>query len=147
MRTRITPNTDTVRSVMFSGLPKTTTTLLNVIDFALKFSNRCILVCRLNIGKYGPRPVYFRLQPLCKYKLTKEKVWRKQFGSEWVKKCFSNKHCVKVVQNRNLFRLYFPAIGLNTKIYRVNLRLRENVDQKKLQIWTLFTQLRCYVKQ
>ena len=36
---------------------------------------------------------------------------------------------------------YFPVFGLNTEIYSV--RIQENTDQKKLRIWTLFTQ--CYV--
>ena len=36
---------------------------------------------------------------------------------------------------------YFPAFGLNKEICRVNsVRMRENTDQKKLHIWTLFTQ-------
>ena len=37
--------------------------------------------------------------------------------------------------------LYFPVFGLNTEIYSV--RVQENTDQKKLRIWTFFTQ--CYV--
>ena len=38
---------------------------------------------------------------------------------------------------------YFPAFGLNTVRYSVpySVRMRENMDQKKLRIWTLFTQL------
>ena len=32
---------------------------------------------------------------------------------------------------------YFPAFGLNTERYRVS---QKNTDQKKLHIWTLFTQ-------
>ena len=43
-------------------------------------------------------------------------------------------HCVKSVQMRTFFRPYFPIIGLNTERYGVN------TDQKKLCIWTLFTQ-------
>ena len=38
---------------------------------------------------------------------------------------------------------YFPVFGLNTEIYGVNLRIsrmQENTNQKKLHIWTLFTQ-------
>ena len=45
---------------------------------------------------------------------------------------------------------YFPVFRLNTEIYRENLliqpdRIQENTDQKKLRIWTLFTQccLKC----
>ena len=38
---------------------------------------------------------------------------------------------------------YFPVFGLNTEIYSVNLRIRENTDQKKLRIWTLSKQ--CFV--
>ena len=47
---------------------------------------------------------------------------------------------------------YFPVFGLNTELYGVNFRIQseyshsvqipENTDQKKLHIWTLFTQ--CY---
>ena len=110
LQTGITLNTVTFRAVILSGLPNTTTTLLNATDIALKFSDRCVLVCRLNIGMYGPRPVYFRLQSLCKYKLTEEKVWRKQAGSEWVEKYFSNKYCVKVVRIRNFFICIFPQL-------------------------------------
>ena len=33
---------------------------------------------------------------------------------------------------------YFPVFGLNTEIYSV--RMQENTDQKKLRIWTIFTQ-------
>ena len=43
---------------------------------------------------------------------------------------------------------YFPVFGLNTERYRVEIqsispysvRIRENADQNKLRIWTLFTQ-------
>ena len=38
---------------------------------------------------------------------------------------------------------YFPAFGLNTERYFVfsySVRMRENTDQKKLRIWTTFTQ-------
>ena len=39
---------------------------------------------------------------------------------------------------------YFPTFGLNTERYlRItpySVRMRENTDQKKLRIWTLFTQ-------
>ena len=38
----------------------------------------------------------------------------------------------------DLFGPYFPAFGLNTK--RSLLQMREHKDQKKLRIWTLFTQ-------
>ena len=33
---------------------------------------------------------------------------------------------------------YFSEFGLNTEIYKE--RIRENTDQKKLRIWTLFRQ-------
>ena len=36
---------------------------------------------------------------------------------------------------------YFPAFGLNS-ISPYSVRMRENTDQKKLRIWTLFTQWR-----
>ena len=34
---------------------------------------------------------------------------------------------------------YVPVFGLNTEMYGVN-RIQENTNQKKLRIWTLFTQ-------
>ena len=40
---------------------------------------------------------------------------------------------------------YFPAFVLNTERYCISpysVRMRENPDQKKLRIWTLFTQWR-----
>ena len=41
-------------------------------------------------------------------------------------------HCVKIVQIRNFF---WSAFELNTLV-----RMRENMNQKKLRTWTLFTQ-------
>ena len=39
------------------------------------------------------------------------------------------------------FGPYFPAFGLNMKsISLYSVQMRENTDQKKLRIWTLFTQ-------
>ena len=51
-------------------------------------------------------------------------------------------HCMKSVQIRSFFySIFFSVFGLNTEIYSVNqVRIRENTDQKKLRIWTLFTQ-------
>ena len=40
---------------------------------------------------------------------------------------------------------YFPVFGLYTEIYRksqYSVRIQENADQKKLSVWTLFTQCR-----
>ena len=48
---------------------------------------------------------------------------------------------------------YFPVFGLNTDIYsksQYSVQIKENTDQKKLSIWTLFTQCRytvAYVQQ
>ena len=36
---------------------------------------------------------------------------------------------------------YFHAFGLNTERYSI--RMRENTDQERLRIWTLFTQYSC----
>ena len=52
-------------------------------------------------------------------------------------------HCVKSVQNGVFSGPYFPVFGLNTDIYcksPYSVRIQENTDQKKLRIWTLFTQ-------
>ena len=50
-------------------------------------------------------------------------------------------HCVKSVQIRNFSGPYFPAFGLNTERFSpYSVRMRVNTDQKKLRIWTLFTQ-------
>ena len=50
-----------------------------------------------------------------------------------------NQHCMKGVQIPSFSGPYFPAVGLNTKtLYSV--QTRENMDQKKLCIWTPFMQ-------
>ena len=52
-------------------------------------------------------------------------------------------HCLKIVQTRSFPGPYFPAFGLNTKIYGVNLRFQSKywkIWTRKLCIWTLFTQ-------
>ena len=53
-------------------------------------------------------------------------------------------HCVKSVQIRSFFWSVFSRIRTEYgEIFRISLysvRLRENSDQKKLRIWTLFTQ-------
>ena len=54
-------------------------------------------------------------------------------------------HCMKGVHIRSYISgPYFPAFGLNTERYlRISpysVRVRKNTDQKKLRIWTLFTQ-------
>ena len=53
-------------------------------------------------------------------------------------------HCVKSVQIRSFSGPYFPVFGSNTDIYGrkspYSVRIQENTDQKKLRIWTLFTQ-------
>ena len=44
---------------------------------------------------------------------------------------------------------YFPVFGLNKEIYRkskYSVRILENIDQKKLSIWTLFTLCRYTVE-
>ena len=46
-------------------------------------------------------------------------------------------HCVKKCLNRVFSGPYFLVFELNTEIYGV--KIRENTDQKKLHIWTLFT--------
>ena len=52
-------------------------------------------------------------------------------------------HCVKSVQIRIFFfGPYFPLFGLNSKS-PYSVRIQENTDQKKLRIWTLFTQ--CFI--
>ena len=43
----------------------------------------------------------------------------------------------KVSKYRAFSSPYFPVFGLNTEIYGV---IQENTDQKKLRLWTLFTQ-------
>ena len=55
----------------------------------------------------------------------------------------SNYHCAKSVEIRSFSGPYFPAFGLNTKIYGVNFRIQSECRkyrQEKLRIWTLFTQ-------
>ena len=56
-------------------------------------------------------------------------------------------HCVKSVQIRSFSGPYFPAFGLNTERYAISLysvRMWKNTNQKKLRIWTLFTQWLIY---
>ena len=56
----------------------------------------------------------------------------------------NNQHCVKCVQIRNFFWSVFSRIrteyGEIRSISPYSVRMRENTDQKKLRIWTLFTQ-------
>ena len=48
--------------------------------------------------------------------------------------------CVKVSKCGVFSGPYFPEFGLNTERYEVSsIRMRENTDQKKLRIWTLFS--------
>ena len=47
---------------------------------------------------------------------------------------------MKSAQIRSFFCLYFPAFGLNMEISPYSARMQKNTDQKKLRIWTLFTQ-------
>ena len=49
---------------------------------------------------------------------------------------------MKSVQTQSCFP-YFPAFWLNTERYSV--RMRENTDQKKLRIWTLFMKWSFYL--
>ena len=47
---------------------------------------------------------------------------------------------MKIVQIRSFFCSVFSCVrGLNTEIY-YSVRIKENTDQKKIRIWTLFTQ-------
>ena len=46
-------------------------------------------------------------------------------------------HCVKSVQMRSFFWSVFSRIRTE---YGEILQMRQNTDQKKLRIWTLFTQ-------
>ena len=61
--------------------------------------------------------------------------------------CFclqSSYHCLKSVQIRSFFWSVFSCIrteyGEILRISPYSVRMRENTDQKKLRIWTLFTQ-------
>ena len=61
-----------------------------------------------------------------------------------------NTHCVKGVRVRNVSGSHILAIGLNTKIYRVNFRISPslgNCGTKKLRILTIFTQWQEYTDQ
>ena len=53
-------------------------------------------------------------------------------------------HCVKIVQIRSFFWSVFSRIRIEyEEIFRISpysVRMRENTDQEKLRIWTLFTQ-------
>ena len=55
-----------------------------------------------------------------------------------------NKHCVKGVQIRSFFWSVFSRIRTEYVDFRrkssYSVRIRENMDQKKLRIWTLFIQ-------
>ena len=60
-------------------------------------------------------------------------------------------HCVKSVQIRSFFWSVFSRIrteyGEILRISPYSVRVRENTDQKKLGIWTLFTQCHQYLGQ
>ena len=53
-------------------------------------------------------------------------------------------HCVKSVKIRSFFWFVFSCIWTERREIRsispYSVRMRENTDQKKLRIWTLFTQ-------
>ena len=54
-------------------------------------------------------------------------------------------HCVKSVRIWCYSCPHFPTFGLNTERYGASLRIQSEcgkIDQKKLRIWTLFTQCR-----
>ena len=57
---------------------------------------------------------------------------------------FTNKHCVKNVHFRSFSGPYFPAFGLNTERYSLNLSIFSSnariYGREKLQIGKLFTQ-------
>ena len=56
----------------------------------------------------------------------------------------TNHHCVKSVQIRSFFWSAFSRIrteyGEILRIFPYSVQIRENMDQKKLRIWTHFTQ-------
>ena len=61
-------------------------------------------------------------------------------------------HTAQKVSKHGVFSgLYFPEFGLNTEIYRVNLRIQSEFGKirarKKLRIWTLFTQWQCRARK
>ena len=60
------------------------------------------------------------------------------------RKRFYSTHCVKCVQIRSFFWTVFSRIrteyGEIRSISPYSVQMRENTDQKKLRIWTLFTQ-------
>ena len=64
------------------------------------------------------------------------------FCKRWT--ILGNRHCVKSVQIRSFFWSVFSRIrteyGEMLRISLYSVRMRENTDQKKLPIWTLFTQ-------
>ena len=57
--------------------------------------------------------------------------------------CDSTKRC-ETVQKASKYRVfsgpYFPRFRLNSQRYGVSVPKRENTDQKRLRVWTLFTQ-------
>ena len=57
---------------------------------------------------------------------------------------YSQWHCLECVQTRSFFWSVFSPIwteyGEILRIYPHSVRMRENMDQKKLRIWALFTQ-------
>ena len=54
-------------------------------------------------------------------------------------------HCVKSVQIRSFSLPVFSRIRTEYGVYlsEYSVRIRENTDQKKLPIWTIFTQCIC----
>ena len=57
----------------------------------------------------------------------------------WLSKII-NGHCVKSVQIRSFFWSVFSRIWTVSHISPYSVRMRENTDQKRLRIWTLFMQ-------
>ena len=59
---------------------------------------------------------------------------------------FDIPHCIKSVQIRRFFWFVFFCIRIEYRLNMYSVRIREKTDQKKLRIWTLFTQCQFQVE-
>ena len=95
-----------------------------------------------------------KIAPFRQRLLTRKFQWGWQFTAALViwnfynsTTCFNYIHCVKSIQIRSYFWSVFSCIWTECgEIWSISLysvRIQENTDQKKLRIWTRFTQWYC----
>ena len=113
-------------------------------QFSLFIFPKSIRNCRFSVRLRRHRRGTFAVELIIQYFLTElpNNLYSKMFNKRLL---LMKGYCVKSVQIRNFFLLcIFPhsdwSISPIRNISPYSIRMRENTDQKKLRIWTLFTQ-------